>query len=269
MKINIFTYGSGYDAKIYERFIGSLFDSGFNGKLYCFIKDNDVVQIEKISKELFSRTNWINNTNEMLINNSRFLIYNNFVSKTEFSFDEYTFFCDFRDVLFQKNICEYRLDKNIDMFLFREDQITKNCPHNSGWLTQVRNAFPSYRYDYENEHIICSGTILVKNTILKQFLDIFCNNMNTVLVDNLVKGIIIDQAIHNFLYYNNLYPFKTKILTNEDNLVNTLCYSYHKINENNQITNYINDVSYVAHQYDRMNFELKQKLSNKYDFATW
>jgi hypothetical protein len=93
--------------------------------------------------------------------------------------------------------------------------------------------------------------------------------MNTVLVDDVVKGIIIDQAIHNFLYYNNLYPFKNKILTNKDNLVNTLCYSYHKINENNQITNYINDVSYVVHQYDRMGIELKQKLSNKYDFVTW
>ena len=269
MKINIFTYGSGYETKVYERFLGSLFDSGFDGKLYCFIEDKDISAIQKISKELFSLVNWVqyNSKNEMLNAHYRFFIYNDFVYKIDLSLDEYTFFCDFRDVLFQKNICEYRLDKNVDMFLFREDQIIKNCPHNSGWLIPVKNSFPDYRYDYEKEHIICVGTILTKNTIVKQFLNIFCS---TMLVDDLCKkDTFVEQGIHNFLYYNNLYPFKTKILTNEDNLVNTLCYGYHKINDHNQITNYINNISYVAHQYDRMNVELKQKLSVKYDFVSW
>ena len=58
-----------------------------------------------------------------------------------------------------------------------------------------------------------------------------------------------------------------KLLSNEDNLVNTVCNDVHKINNNNLIVNSLNEISYVVHQYDRFSLDLKQKISTKYDFT--
>ncbi len=39
MKTNVLTYCSGYPYEIFERFAGTLYDTGFQGKLIYFIKE--------------------------------------------------------------------------------------------------------------------------------------------------------------------------------------------------------------------------------------
>ena len=37
VKIDVITYCSGYDYKVFDRFIGSLNDTGFSGNIYIII----------------------------------------------------------------------------------------------------------------------------------------------------------------------------------------------------------------------------------------
>ena len=41
-KIDILTYASGYEYYVYERFVGSLNDTGFKGKIFIIIKNIDL-----------------------------------------------------------------------------------------------------------------------------------------------------------------------------------------------------------------------------------
>ena len=53
MKINIFTYLSGYyRSELYERFAGSLFDTGFSGNLYLFVHEADHHCLSLLPQEL-------------------------------------------------------------------------------------------------------------------------------------------------------------------------------------------------------------------------
>ena len=57
-----------------------------------------------------------------------------------------------------------------------------------------------------------------------------------------------------------------KLLSNSDNLVNTVGCSDKILDENFNIVNKNNEISYVVHQYDRFNIELRHKLNGKYGF---
>ena len=41
VNIDVITYCSGYESFIYERFVGTLYDTGFKGKLYIIGQEND------------------------------------------------------------------------------------------------------------------------------------------------------------------------------------------------------------------------------------
>ena len=76
----------------------------------------------------------------------------------------------------------------------------------------------------------------------------------------------LDQGIHNYLFHLNKLHVKTTILTNDDNVVNTVGNDTHRLNSDNLIVNSKNEVSYVVHQYDRFTVEQKQRLSTKLGF---
>jgi hypothetical protein len=57
-----------------------------------------------------------------------------------------------------------------------------------------------------------------------------------------------------------------KLLSNDDNLVNTVGNDLHKINEDKLIVNKNSDISWVVHQYDRFSNELKKLISVKYNY---
>ena len=51
MKTNVLTYCSGYPYEIFERFAGTLYDTGFQGKLIYFIKESDVPTLTNLIDE--------------------------------------------------------------------------------------------------------------------------------------------------------------------------------------------------------------------------
>ena len=77
----------------------------------------------------------------------------------------------------------------------------------------------------------------------------------------------LDQGIHNYILYMNILNLNIKLLSNDDNFVNTIGTGIKLLNNQNQIININNDVSYIVHQYDRMDKDKLIKLSNKYDFT--
>lgn len=283
MKINVFTYLTGYNTKIYERFIGTLFDTGFDGRLYLFVHENDYDAISqlKLNKEFFQKISLVTCPKNMYLEqnkddlhdkpihpqNYRFFLYANFLSKNPQAKDEYSLFCDARDVLFQKNPNKYPIDTNYEMFFFQEEVAIKDCMFNDYFTGLIKKSIPDGNFDYMDQKAICVGTVLVKNSSVIKFIVTLCE---TMIKAKEYQDDYIDQGSHNYLVYNHLYGNNFKIMTNLDNFVNTIGVdeAFKNIDNNNQITNSNNEISYIVHQYDRFNLQALKKLSSgKYDFT--
>ena len=257
MPISIITYGSGYSYDIYERFIGSLTNTGFTGKIYIIIKQSDMEVLNKLNyKNVITCIDDIEQTTH--INNHRFFCIQKILPDVK---SDYIFVCDFRDVLFQKNIELYPYES--DLYVFAESVKIKDEPnYNTPWLKQLEHLFNEKFYDsISDKPILCCGTTIGNYKSIKAYIDTMC----TIIHDfNIMRN--LDQGIHNYLFHLNKLELNIKILTNQDNLVNTVGNDKHRLNDDNLIVNSNNEVSYVVHQYDRFSFDLKQRLSTKLGF---
>lgn len=285
MKLNIFTYLSGYyRAELYERFAGSLFDTGFSGTLYLFIHEKDYRCLSLLPQELQDRIYFVtcpeqmnnqqdninNDTvedNEQTIHpqNFRYLLYLSFLQQNKQKKNEYSFFCDAKDVLFQRNPEEYIIDDDIDMLVFEEETLIKDCYWNMSFFNMVKSSIPDGKFDYEDKKAICSGTTLVKNSALYYFIYNFCEYM---MQYNLNSKDYMDQGLHNYMIYNNAYDCNIKIVDNKNELVYTAGHDKDnvKLDDNNQILNANNKVPYIVHQYDRLDKSLLDQISSQYEF---
>ena len=111
--------------------------------------------------------------------------------------------------------------------------------------------------------VICCGTTLGKIDALKKYSKYMLYIISTYNIkDN------VEQAIHNYIFYLNKLDLKNiKLLSNDDNFVNTLGFDIHRINKDNLFINSKNEVSYIVHQYDRCTTILKKCISDTYDFT--
>jgi len=262
-KIDIVTYCSGYPFEVFDRFIGSLNDTGFSGNIHIIINDFDIPVINKIKnkyKNVFPvKDNLAKNTH---INCHRFFCIKHLLENKEFDCD-YFLICDSRDVLFQKNIETYPYDPNIDIYGFLEGIKIINEPvYNVKWVKMVEQIVKEPVYDEIcNNNIICCGTTIGKIDPIKKYV----NKMCKIIKDNNIT-LNLDQGIHNYLLYLNKLELNIKLLSNEDNFINTVGNDLHKINEDSLIVNKNDDVSYVVHQYDRFSKENREKISVKYNY---
>ena len=313
MKINIFTYLSGYyRSELYERFAGSLFDTGFSGNLYLFVHEADHHCLSLLPQELQDKIYFVtcpqqmNNQqdningdtvedNEQTIHpqNFRYLLYLSFLQQNKQKKNEYSFFCDAKDVLFQRNPEEYIIDDDVDMLVFEEDTLIKDCYWNMSFFNMVKSAIDNVMvptslrnylgmakiYDdcpslpaksiasfhYSDYPAICSGTTLVKNSALYYFIYNFCEYM---MQYNLNSKDYMDQVLQNYMIYNNAYGCNIKIVDNKNELVYTAGHDKDnvKLDDNNQILNANNKVPYIVHQYDRLDKSLLDQISSKYEF---
>jgi hypothetical protein len=285
MKLNIFTYLSGYDrAELYERFAGSLFDTGFDGTLYLFVHEKDYPCLSLLPQELQDKIYFVTcpeqmdnqqddlnddtvEHNEQTIHpqNFRYLLYLSFLQQNKQKKNEYSFFCDAKDVLFQRNPEEYIIDDDVDMLVFEEDTLIKDCIWNMSFFNMVKSSIPDGKFDYESKKAICSGTTLVKNSALYYFIYNFCEYM---MQYNLNSKDYMDQGLHNYMIYNNTYGCNVKIVDNKNELVYTAGHDKDnvKLDNNHQILNADNKVPHMVHQYDRLDQSLLDQISSKYEF---
>jgi hypothetical protein len=96
---------------------------------------------------------------------------------------------------------------------------------------------------------------------MKLYVKEICNYIQKY---NIVTN--LDQGLHNYILYCNTLNINIKLLSNEDNLVNTVCNDVHKVNGENLIVNKNDDVSYIVHQYDRFSIDLKNQISSRFKY---
>jgi hypothetical protein len=264
VKIDVITYCSGYDYGIFDRFIGSLNDTGFTGKIYIIINEFDkpiIKLLRKKYKNIYPVNDKISKTTH--INCHRFFCIDLLLKNFELDSD-YLLICDSRDVLFQKNIEEYPYEKDVDIYGFLEGiTFEKEQVFNAKWIKSIEHILNESIYDliYKNQVICCGTTIGKKNSIIN-YVQMMCKYIKE---NNIIMN--LDQGLHNYMLYLNKLKCNIKLLSNDDNLVNTVGNDIHKINKNNLIVNKNDEVSWVVHQYDRFSKELKEKISVKYDFT--
>lgn len=265
VSFDVITYCSDYSFEIFDRFIGTLNDTGFSGKIHIIINDFD----KPIIKSLKKKYNNIYPLRDSIpkkthINCHRFFCIRSLLKN--FTIDsEYLLICDSRDVLFQKNLENYSYDPKIDIYGFLEGiTIEKEKVFNAKWIKQLDQILDLNIYEQiHKNNVICCGTTIGKKYAITKYVNKMCeiidkNNITTNL----------DQGIHNYLLYLNPLELNIKLLSNEDNLVNTTGNDLHKLNEFNQVININNEVSYIVHQYDRFPMVLREKMSNdKYNFT--
>lgn len=261
-KFTIITYCSGYKYEVFERFTGTLYDTGFTGNLIFAINESDLPNLEKLIKKYNKVSYFIDNiVNNRQCQQKRYYIFQNIIKTLE---TDYILLCDSRDIFFQKNIELYNMDKNIDIFFAEEDNIIANCGYNQKWLKMIEtNINMEFIEKIKEKSIICSGTIFGTTRGISIFLDIMCDTMtNSITVD--YPG--LDQGILNYLIYNqNLNQLNYKILSNKySEFINTLQYGARQVNNYNQFINFNKDISYIVHQWDRLGPLLRSRLIDRY-----
>ena len=260
MKIHVLTLCTGYNYTIFQRFVGSLYDTGFSGSCYIFCNERDISNIEKLKQEYpnviailcdFSRF-------QTHMQSSRFKYMAEFLEK-DLDYD-YLFICDSRDVLFQKNIEEISLKG--DLYAFEEEQIIKNCRFNSHWIKDVERVIRK-SLNIDNKTIICSGTFFISKQKSKYFLETFSSFLLNPLCS---RNCGVDQGVYNYFCRENPLGLDITFSSNIDNLVNTIGYGHKEVLDT-KIVNVKQQVSYVVHQYDRMTQKERKQFSIKYDFC--
>ena len=267
--IDVITYASGYSYGVYERFVGSLRKTGFDGIIHLIVGQQDfdhVIKLQETYSSIWVYVDNLKNENNTHINNHRFFALKQYLNCVQLQCD-YVFFCDARDVLFQKNMSEYEIDTSVDIYGFLEGiciQNDLNC--NSRWIKQLDLIMNERIYEpLSTKRVICCGTTLAKKEAFVRYVSAMCfyiSNYN--IKENL------DQGLHNYmLHLNKLSNLNVRLLSNLDNLVNTVGCDLHKVNDDGRIVNRNDQVSFIVHQYDRFCPEYKQRVSAElgYDFT--
>ena len=273
----VMTICMNYDYKIYERFIGSLFDSiEQNIKLVIFIGKNDETHLIKL-KEIYKNIIYfiVDNKNEHIVN-YRFKLYYDYLDNNKENY-EYVFLCDSRDVFFQKNIFEHPLISNdYDLYIFEEETngITiDKCRFNSLYITKSGLNIENITF---NKNIVCVGTILGNVKGILSYLKEFNNILYNIVKKENRELYGTDSGVNYYIIYGNLLNnIKIYKSSNKDNLVYTMAFpNYLNLIDYNFILNYKNqicynkEVCYCIHQYDRLDNEIKKNilLDKNYNF---
>lgn len=270
----VLTFCSGYSFPVYERFVGSLFDTGFSGKLVMFIALSDTKVVEPLKSAYGDKLDvqicqWFFHPQTY-----RYFLYRNYLENVERA--DKIFLCDGRDVMFQKNIFAYPLDTSACLWLFEEDGSIGQDIFNRTWIQQID---PSSLPALAHKRILCSGTTLATlqgarvylDTMISLVTDIFLRKGRTAELG------AIDQGLHNYMAYHQSilasrladYHLKFAILTNDDNLVNNVgISSHHVLTDDGKVANRSGEVSYCVHQYDRLGQKLREQMTrfSKYNF---
>lgn len=263
--VTILTYCSGYPYEIFRRFVGSLFDSGFGGNLYIFSRECDRENLDRLVENGYSRVKYFIVEPSFHICNSRYEIFlekMNFLPKTDLYL-----ITDSRDVLFQKNIEEFPFEDDHELILFSEGRKIKEChKYNMKWIKMIE---PDRLESLKNKEIISAGTTIGTFNGVLNYLRNMVFYINS-LPEKTRNTFGADQAIHNILAHSLLYSLiNAKIMRNEDRLVNTICEGFKNLYPGlDKIVDSNGQISYIVHQYDRLDEYSLKAISKKYDFVS-
>jgi len=194
VKIDIITYAAGYDLFVYERFLSPLYNTGFSGYVYIITKHSDIKIMNLVKTKYKNVIHIIDNIRQVTaIETHRFFAYLKLLKFSNLN-SEYILLCDFRDVLFQKNIETYKYDSNVDLYGFLEEvKIKDETRYNTPWIKYLEGHLKIDIYnDISDKYVICCGVIIGKKNAINNYVETLAKIVHTYkLKPN------IDQGIHN------------------------------------------------------------------------
>jgi len=285
--IAVLTYCSGYVFEIYDRFAGTLYDTGYGGTLYFIVSSSELDISRRILQKYPKCKFWVQEESgptAMHVNCRRFFLYQALLAATRIE-EDMIFLCDSRDVLFQRNMETYPLETDGDLYVFQEGcRFKEELRFNVPWMRHIEaltgdNTILRRVWDLP---VLCCGTTLGTVAAVTRYVHSMCDMITKYsIVSNL------DQGIHNYFAYcageTALAGVAVKFLSNDDELVSTVGFIAEEqtksekkglyLNEKQQIVSTraggkIDAVPYVVHQYDRFPLHLREQMSrHKYNFV--
>lgn len=266
-----------YSYNIFERFVSSLLDVSKNTDLVLFISNEDIDHCKKLKEKYNNLIYVIVNNENIHVVNFRFKIYYDYLLEQLHNSHiyKYIFICDSRDVLFQKDIFTHKLlNNNHDLYIFEEETLDvtiDKCKFNSLYIN--KSGLDIHEL-VKNKSILCVGTILGNNKGILNYLKTF----NQILFNNISEESKsyygTDSGINYAIIYGDLLKnINIFVCKNKDLLVYTMAFPLHLnlinsntlLNEYNQIT-YNKQICYCVHQYDRLDYNIKKKISIRYNY---
>ena len=238
-------------------------------------KDCKVIVIcekEKVFKEL-----------EDLCNEYNFYIYSDFTLNYDmmfFRFEIYydilkhwfiydvdkILFSDLNDIVFQGDPFSIQFDEQIycaaekNMIL---DDETWSSNLNRLWINESFDITKYYIENFENQPVLCAGTILGKYNGLLEYLRFYVDIQRKRKIE---KG-VNDQGLYNIYIYNytnadfrSIIPYKESRILTLDNI------NFETLNiEDNKIINEKGELYVILHQINRCNFEFMKGIVDTKD----
>lgn len=155
------------------------------------------------------------------INNSRFIKYLDFVTENSDKYN-HILLSDTRDVIFQKNIFD-KLPAE-DFIYFAEEDETECIKDNVFNSYPVTVAFGEKMLEFLGpKKILCAGTTIGSLSNITVYLREMVSNLyNIHSINHTTLKQSVDQAIHNFLYYEKESIFKNPLVKQSGDLMATV-----------------------------------------------
>jgi hypothetical protein len=256
------------------RFVESLRETSFCGKLVLFADKEDLIHLKENTDTVFDIDIVVVDSLNHPITN-RFNEYLKFLKKITDVEDIYI--CDCRDFLFQKNVFDfpfessqrYWMEPKKDIYFTMECGFIHECNINKNWISDFVNIYSTYLggvglNDFLNKRVSCAGAIYGSKKGILSYLEIMSNFIS--MEKSALSGeMLVDQAIHNYiLHFNQLPNIKIGMLDNKDGLVNHVSWGIARntsfVSASGNIVNQDGDIAYSVHLYDRNSFFLNQMI---------
>lgn len=283
----VLSYCSGYGYHVFQRFAGTLYDTGFAGRLVFFTQGGDVSKIERLRRE-FPKREILSVVSPkrtgLHCQTSRFVDYYEWMRRRSFLPGARFLMCDSRDVIFQRNIESYAYEEGRFLYVALEASTIGKCHFNSQWLKCAEESMQlQVCSQARKRRVVCCGTIFGSEDGCMSYLEelyqfLYWTNGGGLrarlhklgeFICPKAKGLIMDQGF--LLYYCYRFPDPPtgiRFLDNKlDPLIDTVGGENREVDEGGNVINPRGEVPYVVHQWDRFPFEQKTKLSLKYDMT--
>ena len=276
--VTVMGYATGYGFKVLDRFVGSLFRTGFRSTVVIIGRPSDKaafvalkhqypifdLQLAMIPADFQVRN----------ITNLRFDLYEKWLRRGTIKTD-YIMLSDVGDVMFQRNPEEFEL--TADLYATAEGgradlRIIKNCQYNGGWAHRLALEIVAYQGDYScviEKPILCAGTIIGRTGVIGRLV----RDLNMRIVEMLttplppdgirfVNKTGLDQILYNYVvHFGRLEGVDTQILTNDEPLVNTVQPERTQVTSEGKVVDKYGNVYYIVHQYNRLPMALRRLMS--------
>lgn len=251
MKNLIMGMAKSYDWSVLEPFVTSAKKNCPNAELVLFVDDiSDFTRSRLIKWKVAYIDIMPDEFKSSVPNNSRWKIFSDFLEVYGTNYVQ-VFITDIRDVIFQADIFEaFKNHTNYLGYATEVDDIRGSKTGdrvNYDWLT---DCFDKETADkFLDKKIICDGTTI--GTVKE--IETFAKKMwETVFaVESRVDFRIHDQAIANYLFYENLLPIENMIEIDVDSEIFTMALADNFSVQGDKIRRGDGGIPAVVHQYDR------------------